>query len=187
MSHPAAVSGSNDPHPSTANTFSKSLRRLVANFVGNSDPTGYTLLPSTEHQGRDLLVERLTSELTNPTDQTDFTLPITDDVVSTQTQKSSKSISTYHSHARRGPRSSYHSQLIHAHSHSRHKSSHHSDYSHLSHISSQARPSLIRRPTSTFVIGMEETPTGPSVVEMKTAVVQKALDAGGMGRYQWYM
>ena len=61
----------------------------------------------------------------------------------------------------------------------------HSSRSCQSHASQPS--AMIRRPTSTFVIGPEPREEGPTIVEMKTALVQRALDESGMGRYQWCM
>lgn len=74
------------------------------------------------------------------------------------------------------------------HSHSQAGASRFTHHSSKSHHSQVSRPSdMIRRPTSTFVVGPEPREEGPSVVEMKTALVQRALDESGMGRYQWCM
>lgn len=57
-----------------------------------------------------------------------------------------------------------------------------------SHRSQVSRTSTVAsRPTPTIVVGSEHREGHPNVIEMKTALVQRALDENGMGRYQWCM
>ena len=175
---PASSRGSTST--SDSNTLTKSFRQFASNVISRASSARYSPIPSDDDpslQGR----ERTTSVLSDSTE--------TGDVINSASCPPSR-VSTNSAH--RTSRCSHYSHHKHSHfsqnsRYSQPRFSRYSDRSRPSNFSNYSRPSLIRRPTSTFVVGMEENPAGPTVLEMKTAVVQDALDRGGMGRYQWCM